>query len=957
MDWKKAFKEMNALACLEKNHRKQGPFWKYGQENSIRWIADQLAKPGRRGVLVADEVGMGKTRIVMGAILSVLESGGTVAAVVPPGLLYQWKKEWDDFLTSLSSPANKDYSPIILRSYNSLLEKTNLDFPLSANMGKWLLISHQFGPPRLAINSHSWRYSLPIFVKAQQQYDQGRLRNSHWQYVKNTYDAYDCLEEPAEKCSNCGKCARCKLGVLKKAAQFLRKESRWRLFNDIPERALESEQAKENLKEWFSGDYGKAMLGELLGSIDLVVIDEAHKNRSEDSKLEVNLSQIIRRNPAARHIAMTATPMELNPEQWEDLFSRIGEGETFREKVQGIITEFDTAHREANKYPDMRNKVLGLAEKSARFKEALKPFVTRRIRIRQVEMLKLLNLKPEDCAKRAHPHRDHSRPVKIEFSGVEEKWKPSILALEAIGKAAKGCPTDSQELNHLLGRLKISDSRYAAGQSCDTTVDEDPDDYDKLDSVIAEYLDANDKGEAEPPTRHIMGKLRRIQYWRKILKRGDRDLAGHPRIQRVANSIDEAIWGKGGHLKREKILVFGTYKKPLHTLSDVLNHRAVLRFLDRKPQTDSVEPPVPAVDSCLKNIDRIWREYTRLEVNDAIRLRRIFSSKDQLVQALEKGAHSYRSIRNRLTEHINKDFAKTLPGDASISDSDKVAQLLRDRLVNELICRGDTSSHLQPAEIKNRALRIWVEYLESYFAKESEETENLTQISEWKKPVWFTGSEDQIKRLDQIVDNLSQEELANMVKRETDHISGRLGFFARTLDGDVKRETRHVLQAQFNSKDSFPQVLIAQSQVGREGLNLHKACRTVIQFHSEWNPGVIEQQIGRVDRIDSFWEEKAIEYSRVHEDSVASDEFPKIDIRSVVFDGTYDYFQYNVSKNRKETLNAHLFGELLNEEALEKMPFGGDWDVLRNSLKESSPEFAPPEMPLSGRDSGSHFKY
>ena len=337
MNWESALEKLNDLAEMEKNHRTQEPFWKYGQENSVRWVATQLAIPGRKGVLVADEVGMGKTRVVMAAILAVLESGGTVAAVVPPGLLYQWKKEWDEFLNSIGNTANKEYAPIILRSYNSLLEKTDLEFPLSANKGKWLLISHQFGPPRLAVNSHSWRYNLPIFVKAQQQYDQGKRKNSHWQYVKNTYDNYDCLEDPVEDCGTSVSCTGCELGVLKKAARFLRTEDRWRLFNDIPERALESYQSKEIFKNWFSGENGKAMLGELLGPIDLIVIDEAHKNRSEDSKLEVNLSKILRRKPSARHIAMTATPMELNPEQWEDLFKRIGEKEAFQDRIQAII--------------------------------------------------------------------------------------------------------------------------------------------------------------------------------------------------------------------------------------------------------------------------------------------------------------------------------------------------------------------------------------------------------------------------------------------------------------------------------------------------------------------------------------------------------------------------------------------------------------------------------------------
>jgi hypothetical protein len=46
-------------------------------------------------------------------------------------------------------------------------------------------------------------------------------------------------------------------------------------------------------------------------------------------------------------------------------------------------------------------------------------------------------------------------------------------------------------------------------------------------------------------------------------------------------------------------------------------------------------------------------------------------------------------------------------------------------------------------------------------------------------------------------------------------------------------------------------------RVGREGLNLHESCRIVVQFHAEWNPAVIEQQIGRVDRKGSRCEQLA----------------------------------------------------------------------------------------------------
>ena len=138
MDWKNTFKRIEEFASPSHDD-----IWKYGQENTVRWIAKQLREDTRKGVLVADEVGMGKTRAVMAAMLSVLENGGRVAVIVPPGLLCQWKEEWDKFIETLNgkksdvvSDENRekkrvDYAPILLRSYNSMFDDGGLEYPLS----------------------------------------------------------------------------------------------------------------------------------------------------------------------------------------------------------------------------------------------------------------------------------------------------------------------------------------------------------------------------------------------------------------------------------------------------------------------------------------------------------------------------------------------------------------------------------------------------------------------------------------------------------------------------------------------------------------------------------------------------------------------------------------------------------------------------------------------------------
>ena len=109
------------------------------------------------------------------------------------------------------------------------------------------------------------------------------------------------------------------------------------------------------------------------------------------------------------------------------------------------------------------------------------------------------------------------------------------------------------------------------------------------------------------------------------------------------------------------------------------------------------------------------------------------------------------------------------------------------------------------------------------------------------------------------------------------------GGFARFMYGGTSQHSRRIIQLAFNRPRSTPQVLVAQSMVGREGLNLHEACRMVVMLHPEWNPGVAEQQIGRVDRVGSHWSK---ELERAIAAGVSGEALPRIEVRPVVFRGT-----------------------------------------------------------------------
>lgn len=71
----------------------------------------------------------------------------------------------------------------------------------------------------------------------------------------------------------------------------------------------------------------------------------------------------------------------------------------------------------------------------------------------------------------------------------------------------------------------------------------------------------------------------------------------------------------------------------------------------------------------------------------------------------------------------------------------------------------------------------------------------------------------------------------------------------RLANGETARETRQRLLLAFNTP-FFPEILIASSVLA-EGVDLHLNCRYVIHHDLCWNPSTLEQRNGRVDRLGS----------------------------------------------------------------------------------------------------------
>lgn len=164
------------------------------------------------------------------------------------------------------------------------------------------------------------------------------------------------------------------------------------------------------------------------------------------------------------------------------------------------------------------------------------------------------------------------------------------------------------------------------------------------------------------------------------------------------------------------------------------------------------------------------------------------------------------------------------------------------------------------------------------------------------------------------------------------------GGFARLMYGETKPQTRRMIQLAFNRPNSFPRVLVAQSLVGREGLNLHESCRIVVLLHPEWNPGVVEQQIGRVDRVNSRW---AKVLRQAIDDGKKGSDLPRIEIRPIIFKGTYDEHNWNVLRERWDDLRAQLHGEAVPARLRESEDEEGR--AILYEIAAARPSFSPQE--------------
>jgi hypothetical protein len=105
----------------------------------------------------------------------------------------------------------------------------------------------------------------------------------------------------------------------------------------------------------------------------------------------------------------------------------------------------------------------------------------------------------------------------------------------------------------------------------------------------------------------------------------------------------------------------------------------------------------------------------------------------------------------------------------------------------------------------------------------------------------------------------------------------------------------------------LPDILVC-TQVGQEGIDLHRHCRHVVHYDLGWNPAAIEQRTGRTDRIGS---KAARERSMVQKANceLPEDRLPGLDIAMPYLAGTYDERMFERLRTRAQVFDILTGGD------------------------------------------------
>lgn len=863
-----------------------------GQRDTLRALVTRLPS---HGVIVADEVGMGKTRIASLVAKAVTAAGGRVAIAIPAGLGTQWQDELDKVGCE---------APDVLRSLIGYLDAWTTQ---RISAGVWaerniLLLSHNLFNWSLGPRTRdAWRWALlPMTLALHVQRMNGRLPRDSAAFTQHADAA-----------------------KARPAAEWMarnRESALTKLLADNPD-----------LMQWGKSspllnpaDYGSTspcrsalenVVGIGLGTFDLVIIDEAHRSRRDNSRLN-RLLKSLQTTSDTRRLSITATPVELTPHQWHSALERIGQN---LENPQ-VVDAYLQAVAQIRRAPQCDDALKTLKERACAFEDLLAPYVLRRGKRHDPTIRKFA----EHSQKSADSYRQRD-DICIDTPALNDAWKQAICGAEALS-LIRGQADGDQKTRRL--RLTIANGHGISAlltpqQGELEHAEESEGNPEALESTASAMRTPKAVAPQPISAQGDAKRQARLDWWKQVVSSPftkapdsgtDVDpLLNHPAIVAVADAAEQTLARSDG-----KVLVFGKFTAPLRALTLLLNARHLLRSKGHGVAAGSSSTQHEAIWT-KSGIQEALMPQSHPGLGEWAAIRAAWTQLGERGEPDRNDIEQWMQAGHARLERSRKKFRTNLltrldAGLADLASLHPAAYTIFKAFAQA--CRSDGGTEI--LALMARALREGL----SPAPSDAEIAQAFVAL--------VSSLDDQA---DEAADEPSKhhvswsalhEHLAQYNTTENGH--------ARLMHGPTELPARKLMQDAFNRKDSRLKILVAHSAVGREGLNLHKACRTVILLHAEWNPGVVEQQLGRVDRLGSLWEQTLETCIKDRNTQV-----PLITYRPVIFKGTYDDMHWSTLTQRWRQLRAQLHGIIVQDETDE---FGCSPERIRE-INDSAPDFAP----------------
>src|SRR5581483_3860638 len=107
----------------------------------------------------------------------------------------------------------------------------------------------------------------------------------------------------------------------------------------------------------------------------------------------------------------------------------------------------------------------------------------------------------------------------------------------------------------------------------------------------------------------------------------------------------------------------------------------------------------------------------------------------------------------------------------------------------------------------------------------------------------------------------------------------------------------------------LPDILVC-TEVGQEGIDLHRHCRHVVHYDLGWNPAAVEQRTGRADRIGSkALRERKLACEGNAGEALAEEGLSGLDIALPYLAGTYDERMFDRLRTRAQVFDILTGGD------------------------------------------------